>query len=249
MPKPLMAALPLALCTVLALSACSSTQAEMPDDETHKIAAQGTASPSPSETSQEMTTAQVATTAGAVIAAQLGFPSSAKIQGKDLEALATAPTDTLKDIVVLPAQCSTPINDLNWSPVQMGTESARTDFTNENQTITGSVEVAKLGDDGEAALEAHNANVATILDKCQSVKLNGMDYTETLKFSDPKVEAADSSLYYSRNGDYAQNSLVLIKKTSEYAVMVSFVSATELSDTKFNEVATNVMNAAISQLP
>ena len=92
----------LAIGALLALSACS--EAEMPQDETHKIAVQGTASPSASpepEEPEELSTAQVATTAGAVMAAELGFGSSAKIEGKDLESLATAPTDTLKDIVVL----------------------------------------------------------------------------------------------------------------------------------------------------
>lgn len=247
MPKRLTVSV--ALCAALALSACSSTEAQMPDDQTHKIAAEGTASPSPSASPQDLTTAEVATTAGAVLASQLGFPSSAKIQGKDLEALSTPPTDTLKDIVVLPAQCSAPINDLNWSPVQLGTEAARTDFTNENQSITGSVEVAKLGKDGAGTVASHNKNVRTILDQCKSAKLNGMDYTETLKFSDPKVDSVDSALYYSRDGQYAQNSLVLIKTTEEYAVMVSFLSANPLSDAKFNKVAGSVMDAAIAQLP
>jgi len=247
MPKRLTVSL--ALCAALALSACSSTPAEMPQDQTHKIAAEATASPSPSQSPEQMSTAQVATTAGAVIATELGFPSSAKIQGKDLEALATPPTDTLKGIVVLPAQCSVPINDLNWSPVQMGTEAARTDFTNENQSITGSVEVAKLGQGGAATVATHSKNVRTILEQCKSAKLNGMDYTETLKFSDPKVDSVDSALYYSRDGQYAQNSLVLIKKTKQYAVMVSFVAAGSLADEKFNKVATSVMDAAVAQLP
>lgn len=237
-------------CALLAATACSAEQ-EMPQDETHKIAVQGTATPSASEQPEEpaeMTTAQVATTAGAVMAAELGFPSSAKIQGKDLESLATPPTDTLKDIVVLPAQCSAPIEDLNWSPVQLGTEAARTDFTNENQSITGSVEVAKL-EDQAAKVAAHNKNVATILDDCETVKLNGLDYRETLKFSDPGVPDADSALYYSRDGQYAQDSLVLIKSTGEYAVMVSFMSATSLQDATFNKVATSIMDTALAQLP
>ncbi|ALG29852.1 hypothetical protein AOZ07_13275 [Glutamicibacter halophytocola] len=247
MPKKMTVAL--ALCAALALSGCSSTQAQMPQDQTHKKAAEATASPSPSESARQLTTAEVATTAGAVLATELGFPNSAKIQGKDLEALATPPTDTLKDIVVLPAQCSAPINDLNWSPVQLGTEAARTDFTNENQSITGSVEVAKLGANGAAAVDSHNKNVRTIVEQCKSAKLNGMDYTETLKFSDPQVDSVDSALYYSRDGQYAQNSLVLIKKTKQYAVMVSFVAGSSLADEKFNKVATSVMDAAIAQLP
>ena len=243
----------LAVCALLAASACSA-QSEMPQDETHKIAVQGTATPSASQEPQEpaqpeeMTTAQVATTAGAVMAAELGFPSSAKIQGEDLESLATPPTDTLKDLVVLPSQCSAPIEDLNWSPVQLGTEAARTDFTNENQSITGSVEVAKLGD-GAEKVAAHNANVATILEECKSVKLNGLDYRETLAFSDPGVQDADSALYYSRDGQYAQDSLVLIKSTGEYAVMVSFLSATSLQDATFNQVATGIMDTVLAQLP
>ena len=155
---------------------------------------------------------------------------------------------TLKDLVVLPSQCSAPIEDLNWSPVQLGTEAARTDFTNENQSITGSVEVAKLGDQA-AKVAAHNKNVATILDECKTVKLNGLDYRETLKFSDPGVPEADSALYYSRDGQYAQDSLVLIKSTEQYAVMVSFMSATSLQDATFNKVATSIMDTVLAQLP
>lgn len=243
----------LAAGALLALSACSPGEAEMPQDETHKIAVEGTAAPSatptPSADPAEMTTAQLATTAGAVMAAELGFPASAKIEGKDLEALATAPTDTLKDLVVLPAQCSEPIDDLNWSPVQLGTEAARTDFTNANQSITGSVEVAKLGDGGAEQVAAHNKNVAAILDGCPTVKLNGLDYRETLKFSDPGVAEADSALYYTRDGQYAQDSLVLIKSTGQYAVMVSFVSGTSLQEETFNKVATSIMDTALAQLP
>jgi len=252
MPKRIkLISVPLVLVTALALNACSSGQAEMPQDQTHKIASEATASASasPSASAEDLTTAQLATAAGSVIASQLGFPSSAKIQGKDLESLATPPTDTLKGIVVLPSQCSTPINDLNWSPVQLGTESARTDFTNDSQSITGSVEVAKLGSDGAKSTDQHTKNVKSILSECKSVKLNTSEYTETLKFSDPAVDSVDSALYYSRNGEYAQNSLVLIKKSKEYVAMVSFVSAKSLKDEKFNKVATSVMDAALSQLP
>lgn len=251
MPKKIsLISLPLMLGTALALTACSSGSDQMPQDQTHKIASEATASPSATPSaSEELTTAQMGTAAGSVIASQLGFPSSAKIQGKDLEALATAPTDTLKGIVVLPAQCSTPIDDLNWSPVQLGTESARTDFTNDSQSITGSVEVAKLGEAGEKAVDAHTKNVNKILTECKSVKLNTNEYTETLKFSDPKVDSVDSALYYTRNGEYAQNSLVIIKKSKEYVAMVSFVASNSLADEKFNKVATSVMDATLSQLP
>ncbi|MGP9529101.1 hypothetical protein [Glutamicibacter sp. AOP5-A2-18] len=256
MPKTIKTlSIPLVLCTALSLGACSSEQSQMPQDQTHKIAAESTASPSASPSAsassseEDPTTPEMATAAGSVIASQLGFPSSAKIKGKDLESLATPPTDTLKGIVVLPAQCSAPINDLNWSPVQLGTQAARTDFTNESQSITGSVEVAKLGKDGNASVDQHTKNVKSILSECKSVKLNTNEYTETLKFSDPKVDSVDSALYYSRDGEYAQNSLVLIKKSKEYVAMVSFVASNSLSDEKFNKVATSVMDAALSQLP
>ncbi|MGX1749646.1 hypothetical protein [Glutamicibacter protophormiae] len=232
---------------LLTLSACAAEPADMPQDETHKIASEG--SPTPTPEVQDLSTAEVAATAGAVIAAKLGFPNSAKIQGEDLAALAEKPTDTLKDIVVLPGNCAAPVDDLNWSPVQLGTEAARTDFTNESQNITGSIEVAKLENDKDRqALQEHFANVSTILADCQSVKINGLDYSETLKFSDPKVESADSALYYTRNGKYPQDSLVLITAAGDYAGMVSFVSSKPLDDKTFNQVATSILDTAMTQV-
>lgn len=232
---------------LLTLSACAAEPADMPQDETHKIASEG--SPTPTPEVQDLSTAEVAATAGAVIAAKLGFPNSAKIQGEDLAALAEKPTDTLKDIVVLPGNCAAPVDDLNWSPVQLGTEAARTDFTNESQNITGSIEVAKLENDKDRqALQEHFANVSTILADCRSVKINGLDYSETLKFSDPKVESADSALYYTRNGKYPQDSLVLITAAGDYAGMVSFVSSKPLDDKTFNQVATSILDTAMTQV-
>ncbi|MFJ2619499.1 hypothetical protein [Glutamicibacter sp. NPDC087344] len=246
MAKKMTAALAAGL--LLTLSACAAP-AEMPQDETHKIASESSATPSPTPEVQDLSAAEIATTAGAVIAAQLGFPNSAKIQGEDLEALAVKPTDTLKDIVVLPGQCADPVNDLNWSPVQLGTEGARTDFTNDAQNITGSIEVAKLeNDEDRASATEHFANVDTILADCKTVTISGLDYSETLKFSDPAVDSVDSALYYTRDGQYPQDSLVLISLTEDYAGMVSFVSATALDDQTFNQVATSILQTAMTQV-
>lgn len=240
MPKKIAA---LALISVLALASCSTPEA-MPQDATHSKAAQPTNTPQ----AEELTQAEVATTAGAVMAAKLGFANSAKITGDDLAALAKKP-DALKDIVVLPGSCQAPIDDLNWSPLQLGTGGARTDFTNDAQNITGSIEVAEVKDDADrAAVAAHNKNVAKILADCGSVKINGLDYAEDLKFSDPAVAGVDSALYYTRNGQYPQNSLVLISSTGSYTAMVSFVAGTSLSDEKFEEVATSIMEAALTQV-
>ncbi|WP_313810973.1 hypothetical protein [Glutamicibacter sp.] len=244
MPKKIAA---LALVSVLALASCSAASNEMPQDSTHQKAA--SAEPSAPAETEPMSTEEVATTAGAVMAAKLGFPNSAKITGDDLKSLAKKPEDTLKDIVVLPDTCAAPVQDLNWSPVQLGTDSARTDFTNEAQNITGSIEVAKLEDDADRdAVGAHNKNVAAILDGCKSVKINGLDYSEDLKFSDPKVDGVESALYYTRNGQYPQDSLVLIASTDDHAAMVSFVSAEPINDAKFNEVATSILDAALTQV-
>ncbi len=246
MPKKIAA---LALLSVLALASCSAAgdSGQMPQDSTHQKAA--SASPSAQETDPaDMSPAEVAATAGAVMAAKLGFPNSARITGQDLKDLAKKP-DALKDIVVLPGACQGPIDDLNWSPVQLGTQAARTDFTNEAQNITGSIEVAKLDSDADrGAVAAHNKNVAKILSDCSGVKINGLDYSEDLKFSDPAVEKADSALYYTRNGQYPQDSLVLISSTKDYAAMVSFVSAAPINDAKFNQVATSILDAALTQV-
>ncbi|WP_404286607.1 hypothetical protein [Glutamicibacter arilaitensis] len=243
------------LAGALLLTSCSAQDAsdEMPDDLTHQKAAErptaATTESAPSESAAaELTRAQVVASTGAVMAATLGFPNSRQITDEELKGLAVAPTDTLKDVVVLPAQCSKPVEELNWSPAQLGTEVARTDFTNEAQNIAGSIEVAKVNN--REKLEDHYRTVLEIRTECKSVKLNGPEYTETLKFSSPGISEMESQLYYTRTGDSAnaRESLVLLQSKGDYVVMVSFMATTSLAEQEFNDVAKTIMDTAISQL-
>lgn len=243
------------LAGALLFSSCSAqeTGTEMPDDLTHQKAteqpSESAKDPAPSDSAEaELTKAQVVASTGAVMAATLGFPNSRQITAEELKGLAVAPTDTLKGVVVLPAQCSEPVEELNWSPAQLGTEVARTDFTNEAQNIAGSIEVAEVKN--REKLEDHYRTVLEIRTECKSVKLNGPEYTETLKFSSPGISEVESQLYYTRTGDSAnaRESLVLLQSKGDYVVMVSFMSTASLAEQEFNDVAKTIMDTAIAQL-
>ena len=238
----------------LALSACSSgddAAEQMPQDSLHQKIAQAQASPSASPSAEpdfeDLTTAQQAVMTGVVTATQLGFENSAKISDEDMKQLAKKPEDTLKDTVVLPKACSAPVEELNWSPAQLGSEAARTDFTNQNQTVTGSLEVAKAGGQLAQRVAQHYQVVDGILANCQDVKLQGLDAVENLSFSSPGVDGVDSQLYYSRDGQYAQNSLVFVHQEHGYVAMVSFISTSPLKDENLNKVAMSILNAALDQ--
>ena len=243
----------------LLLAGCSAEpQAEqMPQDDIHVSATanpkpSGKPLPSPEPGSSEQTgqasTVELATQVGAVFAAQLGFDQSQRIGQEQLKELATPPTDTLKDVVVLPSQCEQPLEALNWSPAQLGTEVARTDFTNQAGNIAGSVEVAKVAD--RAPVEEHFKTVLTMRIDCSSVKLNRSEYTETLKFSNPQVGEVESQLAYTRRGnaDTAQDTLVLVQTKGQYVAMVSFISGQSLADEQFGQVAKQIMDSVLGQL-
>lgn len=235
----------------LALAGCSSATpgTEMPQDELHQSAA----SPQPeadasASASESTTTEELATQVGVVFAAQLGFDQSQKISDEQLKELAKTPADTLDDVVVLPAQCEQPLEQLNWSPAQLGTQAARSDFSNSSGNVTGSIEVAELPD--RDAVEEHYRTVLQMRTECSSVKLNWTDFTETLKFANPGLEGVESQLSYTRRGnsDTAQDTLVLMQTKGEHVAMVSFISATSLADGKINEVAKQILDSVLAQL-
>ena len=246
----------LSLLAAALLSGCSSSTdvEQMPQDELHQSLqenqqSQPSPSAQPTETSaEELSKVELATQVGAVFAAELGFDQSQRISAEQLAELAQAPTDTLADVVVLPGQCEAPLEALNWSPAQLGTDVARTDFTNGAGNVTGSIEVAEL--DGRESLEEHFRTVLTMRTECSSIKLNWVEFTETLKFSNPAVEAVESQLAYTRRGNSAtaQDTVVLIQSKGEYVAMVSFIAATSLSDDTINLVGKQILDSVLAQL-
>lgn len=246
-----------ALACGLLLAGCSSQPeaGQMPQDELHQAATAApgeetvpdSAAPT-AEPSGQLSTVELATQVGVVFAAQLGFDRSQRVTGEQLEELAKPPSDTLKDVVVLPAQCEQPLEALNWSPTQLGTEVARTDFTNAAGNVAGSIEVAQL--DGRDELDQHLRTVLQMRTECSTVKLNRVEYTETLKFSSPGVEGVESQLAYTRRGNdaTAQDTLVLIESKGDHVAMVSFISATSLSDDTINQVGKKILDSVLAQL-
>ena len=241
----------------LALTACSSQAQpqDMPQDELHQALTESpTAQPdtdpgAPGEsTAEDLGTVDLATQVGAVFAAELGFDQSQRITKEQLAELAKPPTDTLADVVVLPGQCEGPLEALNWSPAQLGTEVARTDFTNAAGNVAGSIEVAELEDRED--LEEHFRTVLKMRTDCSSIKLNWVEFTETLKFSNPGVDGVESQLSYTRRGNSAtaQDTVVLIQSTGQYVAMVSFMSGTSLADDTINLVGKQILDSVLAQL-
>lgn len=241
----------------LLLSGCTSPNEveEMPQDELHKALTESSnaqPSPVPSEVedpqSEELNTVELATQVGAVFAAGLGFEQSQRISAEQLEILAEPPTDTLADVVVLPGQCADPLEALNWSPAQLGTEVARTDFANTAGNVAGSIEVAEL--ESRENVEEHFRTVLLMRTECSSIKLNWVEFTETLKFSNPNVDGVESQLAYTRRGNSAtaQDTVVLIQSKGEHVAMVSFISSTSLADEKINLVGKEILDSVLAQL-
>lgn len=208
-----------------------------------------TASASPTEET-ELNVSQLAVASGISMAARLGFDKARMIQGEELQALKEAPTDSLNGAVVIPSQCSEVIESLNWSPVQMGAEGARTDFINDKIAATGSVEVAKITD--KPALEAHYATVLRMLTECKEISLHVETDTVPFTAQKPAVkdDQADSSLLWTRaNPGHAmrQQALVLVKTKGDYVAMVSFIALDGLQAPEFTQMAAEILNAALAQ--
>lgn len=241
----------------LLLAGCSGPVevAQMPQDQLHQSLSENQSArpdPAPSQSTdsqpEELAPVDLAAQVGSVFAAELGFDRSQRIGAEQLKALAEAPSDTLADVVVLPAQCEQPLEALNWSPAQLGTEVARVDFTNDAGKVAGSIEVAELGD--REKLEEHFRTVLTMRTECSSMKLNWVEFTETLKFSNPDVAGVESQLAYTRRGNSstAQDTVVLIQSKGDYVAMVSFIAGTSLADDTINLVGKQILDSVLAQL-
>lgn len=247
-------ALALTMSLGLLLSGCagSAKPGELPEGHAPLPSSSGPSTPAastaPSEA--EMTRAQLAVASGISMAARLGFDQARVIGGQELESLKEAPKDSLNGVVVLPSQCSEVIESLNWSPVQMGTEGARTDFLNDKISATGSVEVAKIAN--KAELEAHYGTVLRMLTECKKISLH--QNSETVPFTTQKPEVkedrADSAILWTRakpGHAMRQQALVLIKTQGDYVGMVSFIASDGLESPEFSQMAGEILNAALTQ--
>ncbi|NKG19295.1 hypothetical protein [Paeniglutamicibacter terrestris] len=252
---------------LLALSACSSgdTSLELPKGHTPvntdapasapasaPAAASASAStPAAASTAANMSTAELAVASGISMAALLGFDQARVITGDELDALRKAPEDTLGGVAVLPTQCGEVIESLNWSPVQMGDEGARSDFLNTTVSATGSVEVAKISD--RSVLDKHYATALAVLSECRAANMNQGTETGPFIAKKPQVSAAqaDSAILWERGNTgqgMRQQALVLIKAKGDYVAMVSFIAQDGLEATEFSELAAQILNAALVQV-
>lgn len=262
-----LAVLAVVVAAVIALSGCAAggDPAETPDPhsgvETRVPgAAEAEATTSPATAAPD-TVAGRAVAAGIQRAASYGFDRSLAAGQEQLEALRSAPDDTLEGVVVIPSTCESALRDLNWSPVLLGDDSARTDFATDNVLATGSVEVAAVED--RADLEAHYATVEKMLGECKGMTLNmqtegpsGGVVTETVpltsKVPDVAKGAADSALLWTRgrgDSELRQQALVLVKERGDHVAMVSFIATEGLEAQQFSDMATAVLDAAIAELP
>ncbi|GAA3676079.1 hypothetical protein GCM10023081_13060 [Arthrobacter ginkgonis] len=246
----------------LLLSGCAAPAA--PADPHAGVSTAAPASPtaaaSASGSVEDATAEEYAVAAGIVEAYTLGFTQSAKASAADLAALREPATDTLEGVVVIPSTCQNVLEGLNWSPAQLGEDAARTDFTPENGSITGSIEVAKVPE--RSSLDAHYALVRELLGSCSNLKMNiqtensdGSTTSDTvpLKSAAPAVAegTADSALLWTRGtagSSWQQQSLVLIKEKGDHVAMVSFIAASGVDAAEIATIATGVLNATLAAL-
>jgi hypothetical protein len=251
----------------LVLAGCAAPQA--PADPHAGVS---TGAPEPSSTApsaaaataggsvEDATAEEYAVAAGIVEAYTLGFTQSAKASAADLAALREPATDTMEGVVVIPSTCQNVLEGLNWSPAQLGEDTARTDFTPESGSITGSIEVAKVPE--RSSLDAHYGVVKELLGSCSNLQMNiqtenpdGSTTSETVPLKSAALAVAggtaDSALLWTRGtaaGTWQQQSLVLIKEKGDHVAMVSFIAASGVDAAEISTIATGVLNATLAAL-
>lgn len=247
-------ALALTMSLGLLLASCSAAPkaGELPEGHA-PLPSSSTSAPATSTSpgdQAELNVSQLAVASGISMAVRLGFDKARVIESQELEALKQPPTDSLNGVVVIPSQCSEVIESLNWSPVQMGAEGARTDFLNEKIAATGSVEVAKITD--KPVLEAHYATVLRMLTECKKISMHVE--TDVVPFTAQKPalkeNQADSSILWTRANPghpRRQQALVLVKTKGDYVAMVSFIAKDGLQAPEFTQMAAEILNAALAQ--
>jgi hypothetical protein len=240
-------ALGLSMGMLLAGCAGSPQSVELP--EGHAPVSSGSSSAPPSAAA-ELDVSELSVASGISMAARLGFDKARVISGTELAELKKAPGDTRSGLAVLPTQCGDVIESLNWSPLQMGGEGARTDFLTEKIAATGSVEVAEITD--KAAMEAHYATVLAMLTECKAVTMHQDTETVPFKSSKPQLKAgaADSAIAWTRGTPgqgMRQQALVLIKAKGDHVAMVSFIASDGLEAPEFAQMAAEILNAALAQ--
>lgn len=251
-----MRALALTASLGLLLAGCAGTQdaGQLPEGHAPLPSSAAPSAPAGAPASAaadaELSTVQLAVASGISMAARLGFDQARVIKGDELESLKDAPKDSLNGVVVIPSQCSEVIESLNWSPVQMGAEGARTDFLTEKIAATGSVEVAKITD--KPALEAHYGTVLRMLTDCKQISLH--QESETVPFATVKPAVAEgqaeSAILWTRakpGHSMRQQALVLVKTEGDYVGMVSFIATDGLDAPEFAQMAGEILNAALTQ--
>ncbi|HXD28228.1 MAG TPA: hypothetical protein VN621_05665 [Arthrobacter sp.] len=248
---------------VIAVTSCSSADDGQQAASSNPHGASGSASPGsaaaqdpaaqdPSAQSPAPTGPSAeAVAAGIQRATSYNFTLAAVATAQDLEALRAAPQDTLEGATVDPAGCRTAVQQLNWSPAQLGQDAARTDFAAQGVEATGSIEVARITD--RAALEDHYATVEQMLGDCADVTLSISGSDVPLRSTAPKVQSkdVDSALLWSRasqGSDLQQQALVLIGERNGHVAMVSFIATSGLDDGKFAQMAEGILTATLDDL-
>ncbi|WP_372697249.1 hypothetical protein [Arthrobacter sp. JSM 101049] len=241
---------------VIAVTSCSSTGSAQQTTPSNPHEGSGSASSSAAQDPAGQSPAPTGPSAEAVAAgiqraASYNFTLAAVASPQDLEALRAAPQDTLEGATVDPAACRAAVQQLNWSPAQLGQDAARTDFAAQGVEATGSIEVARITD--RAALDAHYATVEQMLGDCADVSLSisGSDVPLRSTTPDLQSKAVDSALLWSRaaqGSDLRQQALVLIGERDGYVAMVSFIATDGLDDGKFAQLAEGILTSTLDDL-
>ncbi|MDS2173196.1 hypothetical protein Q7C18_10845 [Nesterenkonia sp. CL21] len=168
------------------------------------------------------------------------------------------------DVEVDPATCAEPLAAVDWAPLLLGSDAARVDFGSETFTGTGSIEIAEIADDGEAAarVQQHMDHVRSLVESCPQVRLTQMDADYVLEFSEIELEAlrpaegdGDGTVGYARTRSLADaeedgmiGAQILFTRAGDDVVMVSFIGEPAAAQEEFTAMAEAVTAATTEAL-
>lgn len=220
--------------------------------------------------------------AGMERASSYGFDSAGFVtedaleQFREQSADSAAGAETEEASDVTPEQCAEPLAAVDWAPLMLGGDAARVDFGTEGFAGTGSIEVAEAaGEDAEARVEEHLANIDALLEDCPEVAFTAEGEELELEVTDlepgdgeagdagPGGDAATTAYSWQRDAagsagaDPASDSAeadgttvaqILLTQQGDDVVMVSFIGDGAAGSPEFTQMAEGITEATLEAL-
>ncbi|WP_010525314.1 hypothetical protein [Nesterenkonia sp. F] len=159
-----------------------------------------------------------------------------------------------------PAACADPLAAVDWAPLLLDADVARVDLGSETFTGTGSLEIAEVPGDADAAagerVAEHVERVEQLLESCREVTYTQSEQDFTLEFGDvdaavEPVESAapETTAAYRWSREFADSAedgadadgttaaQILLIRRGEDVVMVSFIGEPAAGSAEFTTMA------------